>query len=137
MFVVAKATSVGGEGVGEGIFAGMSERRMTEVVAEGYCLGEVFVQAKGAGYGAGYLHHLQGMGKAGPVVIAVWGDKDLGLVHEAAEGFGVDDAVPVALELVADTVGGLEPNAADAKLASPVRGSHAGRRAPGRALPGA
>src|SRR4028118_1770597 len=125
-----------GGGRGEGLFPGVAEGGVAEVVAEGYGFGEVFVEVEGAGDGAGYLHHLQRVGEAGTEVVAVGGYKDLGLVHEAAEGFGVDDPVPVALELVAHTVRGLGPDASRARLAGPVpsrklgrvRRLHAGRR---------
>jgi hypothetical protein len=39
------------------------------------------------------------MGQAGAVVIPRGGEEHLGLVHEAAEGLAMDDAVAVALEL--------------------------------------
>ena len=58
--------------------------------------------------------------------ISVGSDEDLGLVHEAAEGLGVDYAVPVTLELITDAVGGFGPLAAGARLAGPCA-SHAGR----------
>src|SRR3712207_1918461 len=85
-------------------------------------------------------------------MIAVGRDEDLGLVHEAAKGLGVDDTVPVSLELVANPVGGLGSHASGATLAGPgcgirptvagFRGFHAGRlasvmRAPGMMFPGA
>jgi hypothetical protein len=37
-------------------------------------------------------------------MIAVRGDEDLRLVHKSAESFRVDDAIPVALELVTNPV---------------------------------
>ena len=97
---MAEGAAVGGEDAGEGLFAGMAEGGMAKVVAQGYRLGEVFVEVEGAGYGAGDLHHLEGMGKAGSEVVTVWRDKDLGLVHEAAKRLRVDYAVSVALEIV-------------------------------------
>jgi hypothetical protein len=91
--------------------------------------------------------------KACPEVVAVRGDEDLGLVHEPAERLGVDNAVPIALEVVADTVGRLGPGAAYAVLYGPcgrivaktdtgALGSHAlrpapARRGPTRVFPGA
>src|SRR3712207_1625941 len=101
----------------------MTEGGMAEVVAEGYSLGEVFVQVQRAGYGASDLHHLQGVGQAGAIVVAIGGDEDLCFVHEAAEGFSVDDAVPVALEVVPDAVEGLGPPPPGATLAGPVGGA--------------
>jgi hypothetical protein len=45
VLVVAEAASMGGEGVGEGILAGVAERGMAEVVSERNRLRQVFVQA--------------------------------------------------------------------------------------------
>src|SRR5215211_2438725 len=119
VFVVAEGAAVGRQGAGEGFFSGVSEGGVAEVVAEGDRLRKVLVEAESTGYGTGDLHHLQGVRKACPEVVAVRGDEDLGLVHQPAEGLGVDNAIPVALELVADTVGRLGPGAAYAVLYGP------------------
>jgi hypothetical protein len=44
------------------------------------------------------------MREASAEVIAIRRDKDLRLVHQPAKGLGVDDAVSIALELVAHPV---------------------------------
>jgi hypothetical protein len=119
VIVMAEGASVSCEGAGEGFFSGVTERGVAEIVAEGDRLREVFVETERAGYGTGYLHHLQGVREACPEVVAVRGDEDLGLVHEPAEGLGVDNAVPVALEVVADVVGRLRPRASRAVLHGP------------------
>jgi hypothetical protein len=119
VFVVAEGASVSLEDVGEGFFSSVAEGGVAEIVAEGDRLGQVFIEAESSGYGTGYLHHLQGVREACPEVVAIRGDEDLGLVHEPAEGLGVDDAVPIALEVVADTVGRLGPGAAYAVLYGP------------------
>src|ERR671913_1260535 len=119
VFVVAKGASVSLENAGEGFFSRVAEGGVAEIVAEGDRLREVFVEAESTGYGTGYLHHLQGMREACSEVVAVRGDEDLGLVHEPAEGLGVDNAVPVTLEVVAYTVGRLGPGAAYAVLYAP------------------
>jgi hypothetical protein len=119
VIVMAEGASVSCEGAGEGFFSGVTEWGVAEIVAEGDRLCEVFVEAESAGYGTGYLHHLQGVREARPEVVAVRGDEDLGLVHEPAEGLGVDNAVPVALEVVADAVGRLRPQASRAVLHGP------------------
>src|SRR5215210_3701049 len=151
MFVMAEGASVGCEGAGEGFFSSVTEGGVAEIVAEGDRLCEVFVEAESTGYGAGYLHHLQRVREACPEVVAVRGDEDLGLVHEPAEGLGVDYAVPVALEVVADAVGRLRSRASCAVLYGPCRrilaeadswsgGSHTRRpasRGPTRVFPGA
>jgi hypothetical protein len=85
----------------------MSEGGVTEVVAEGDSLGEILVEAKGPCDGARDLHHLQGVREASAKVVAIRRDKDLRLVQQPAKGFGMDDAVSIALELVAHPVGQL------------------------------
>ena len=146
VFVVAEGASVGREGAGEGFFSCVTEGGVAEIVAERDRLREVFVEAESAGYGTGYLHHLKGVREACPEVVAVGGDEDLGLVHEPAEGLGVDNSVPVALEVVANTVGRLGPEAAYAVLNGPcgrvmaeadtgLPGFHALRPAPARRGP--
>ena len=54
-----------------------------------------------AGDGAGDLRDFEGVGEAVAEVVGVAAGEDLGLGFEAAEGAGVDDAVAVALEVVA------------------------------------
>src|SRR3954468_18625160 len=101
MFVVAKGAPMGDEDAGKGFFAGVAKGGMTEIMTEGDGLGKVLIKAQRTGDGTRDLHHLQGVGKTGAEVVAVRGNKDLRLVHQATEGLGVDDAVPVPLELVA------------------------------------
>ncbi len=78
------------------------------------------------------------MREARAEVIPIGRYEDLRLVHEPPEGFGMDYAVPVALEFVADAVGRLGLYAARATLTAPpgqsgARGfgfpAHAGFRA--------
>ena len=82
----------------EGLFAEVAERRVPEVVPEGDGLGEVFVQADRSGGGARDLRDLERVREAHPVVIALRGDEDLGLVLQPPECLRVHDAVPVTLE---------------------------------------
>src|ERR687898_2108440 len=151
VFVVAEGAAVSLEDAGEGVFSHVAAGGVAEIVAEGDRLRQVFVEAESSGYGTGYLHHLQRVREACPEVIAIRGDENLSLMHEPAEGLGVNDAVPVALEVVADTVGRLGPGAAHALLYGPCGrvvakadtgslGSHAlrpARRGPTRVFPGA
>ena len=71
---------------------------MTQVVRQADGLDQVFIGAQRPGDGAADLGHFQGVGQAGAVVIAFVVDEDLGLVFQAAEGGGMQDAVAVALE---------------------------------------
>ena len=73
---------------------------MAEVVRQRQRLGQVFVEAEDAADRAGDLRDLDAVGQARAVVIALMVDEHLGLVLQAAEGAGVDDAVAVALERV-------------------------------------
>ena len=56
------------------------------------------VEAEGAGDGAGHLCHLDGVGEARAVVIALVIDENLRLVLQETEGLGMDDPVPVPRE---------------------------------------
>ena len=79
-------------------------------------LGQILVEAQGAGDGAGDLGHLDAMGEARAVMIALVMDEDLGLVLQAPEGRGMDDPVPVALENRAHGALRLGPAAAAASV---------------------
>ena len=103
--VVVEAAIVAHAGV-ERVLAGMAERRVAEIVAERDRFGEIVVEPKRPGERARDLRHLDGMGEAGAEMVALVIDEDLGLVGEAAEGGGMDDAVAVALELAARRRGG-------------------------------
>jgi hypothetical protein len=82
----------------EAELAGMAERGVAEVVAEGDGLGQVLVEPQADRHGPGDLRHLEHMGQAGAVMVAGRGEEDLGLVLEPPEGLGMDDPVPVALK---------------------------------------
>src|SRR5690606_8424030 len=115
------------------VLPGMPERRVAEIVREAHGLDEILVEAHRPGDRAGDLSHLERMREARAVVVAFVVDEDLGLVDEAAEGRGVDDAVAVALELVAIGGGrlGISP-AARFGVVGGVRGERALPRARGR-----
>jgi hypothetical protein len=82
----------------EGAFAGVGEGRMTEIVGERNGFGKVLVEAERPGQRARHLADLEGVGQAGAKMLALVAEEDLGLVLEAPEGGGMDDAVAVALE---------------------------------------
>ncbi len=85
------------------LLPGVPERRVAEVVAEPDRLDEVLVQPQRARDAAGDAGRLERVGQARAVVVALGGDEDLGLVHQPAEGLGVNDAVAVALKGRAET----------------------------------
>ncbi len=98
--VVERESVLAHSGV-EGLLSGMAERRMADVVNEGESFGEIDVEIQGSGYRARDLRDFQRMRQAIAEVIAVASRKDLRFGFEAAEGTGVNDAVAVALVVVA------------------------------------
>ena len=98
------------------VLAGVPARAVAAVVAEGDGLGERDVEPERGGDAAGHLGHLEGVGEAGALVV-VREDEDLGLAGQPAEGGGVEDAVPIALEAGAPRV----------RLLLPLRGAPAPR----------
>ena len=98
----------------QGILARVPERRVSEIVDQRDALGQILVAIERTGERAGDLRDLDGMGEPGPVMVALMGDEDLGLVLHAAEGGGMDDAVAVALERRAGRALGLPVLAAAA-----------------------
>jgi hypothetical protein len=87
-----------GEELGQGLLARVAERRVADVVAQGDRLGQVLVQAERLGDRPADGRDFEGVGQARAVMVAVGGQEDLGLVFEASEALGVEDAIPVALE---------------------------------------
>ena len=106
-------------------FAGVPERRVTDVVNQGQSLDQVHVKAELAGDGAGNLRHLQRVSQPVAKMIGETAGKNLGLGLQPAESAGMNDPVAVALEIVAIGVLGLG-NAASAGLLHPhgVVGQH-------------
>ena len=98
--VVVEAAETG-QALVERALAGMAEGRMAEIVGERHRLGQVLVEAERAGERTGDLHHFQGVGEPGAVVVALVVDENLRLVGKPAEGAGMDDAVAIAAEIVA------------------------------------
>src|SRR5712671_442203 len=93
--------AVGTHGGIERLFARMAEGRMAEVVYEGEGFSQVYVEAEGSGNGARYLRDFDGVGEAVAEVVGVAASENLSLIFETAEGASVDNAVAVALEIVA------------------------------------
>ncbi len=92
----------------------MAKGRVPEIMAERHRLGQIGIEAKRIRDGACDLGHLDRVGQAGAVVIALMFDEDLRLVLEATKGRGVDDPVAVALKWRAKgrNALGVEPPAA-------------------------
>src|SRR5215831_6496957 len=101
MKVVIKAIAVAAHDRIQGALAGVAEWRMANVVNQGQCLHQVFIQGQLGGDGAGDLGHLDSVREAVAKVIGITPRKDLGLVLQPAESAGMDHAVTVALKIVA------------------------------------
>src|SRR3954451_18471468 len=82
----------------ERLLAGMTERRVAEIMRQRQRLGEVLVEAESARDGAGDLRDFDTVSQAGAIMVALVIDEDLGLVLEAPERGRMDDAVAVALK---------------------------------------
>ena len=81
--------------------AGMAERRMAEIVRQRQRFREVLVQPQLPRQSAGDLCHLQRMGQAGAVMVALMEHEHLGLVLQAAERGGMDHPVAIPAERAA------------------------------------
>ena len=101
-----------GNQIVEDPLAGMPERRVPEIVAEGNRFGQLLVQAKHLGDAAGDLGHLEGVRQPGAVVVAGRRKEHLRLVLEAAEGLAVDDPIAIALKRRTDGILGFGAEAA-------------------------
>ena len=87
--------------------AGVAEGRVAEVVGERDGFGQILVEPQRAGDRAGHLADFERVGQPGAEMLALVAEEDLGLVLEAPEGGGMDDAVAVALEFRAGRAVGL------------------------------
>src|SRR3989344_4610335 len=79
-------------------FAGVAKRRMPEVVAEGDCLREIFIETECTSDITTDLRDFHGVGKTRTYMIKRSRDKDLRFSLQAAKSLRVDDAVAVTLE---------------------------------------
>ena len=79
-------------------FSGVAKGRVAQVMGQADGLGQVLVQAQGAGNGAGDLRHLQRMGQPGAVQVPFRGQEYLGLLLQAAERLAVQHPVAVTLK---------------------------------------
>ena len=95
--VVIEATEIS-QMVVECAFAGMAEWGMAEIVSQGECLAEIFIEAERARQRAGDLRHFERMRQPRPVMVALVIDEHLRLVGQPAECRGVDDPVAIAAE---------------------------------------
>ena len=81
---------------------------MSDIVDQGQSLGEIFVELKSTGNGAGDLGHFHGVSEPAAKVIGVAVGEDLSLTGQPPESAGVNDASAIALKGVAIGVFPLE-----------------------------
>lgn len=79
-------------------FTRMTERSVTEVMAERNRLSERLIEPQTHGNCPRNLRHLKGVGEPCSVMVTLGREKSLGFVLEPAEGVGVNYPVPVALK---------------------------------------
>jgi len=89
----------------ESLFSGVAEGRMADVVDQGQRFDQVTVQSELGGDGTRDLRDFDGVGQAIAKVVGVAARENLSLRLQTAEGAGMDDAVAVALKIVAVGMG--------------------------------
>ena len=104
-------------------FSGMRKGRMADIVREGQRLGQVFIQSERRCDRPGDLRDLDRMRKPVAEMVVQAGGEDLRLVLQTAKCAGVDDAIAVALEIVAVRVGEARDNAGPAIARQETEGS--------------
>ncbi|MPN05154.1 hypothetical protein SDC9_152404 [bioreactor metagenome] len=80
----------------EHVLAGVSKRRVPEIVPQRDCLRQVFVEPQRAGDRPRNLADLQRMRQPRAVMVALRREEHLRFVLEPSEGLAVENAVPVA-----------------------------------------
>src|SRR5437763_14636 len=115
----------------KGALAGVSERRMAEVMGKRQRFRQILIETKLARERAGNLRHLERVSEASAIVIAFVEYEHLGFVLEPAERGRVNDPVAVAPERAAGLAGRLleQPPPAEFGVASVerARSSHSDR----------
>ena len=99
--VVIEGKSVQAHGGIERLFSGVAKGWMTDVVDQGESFDQVSVESELGGDGARDLRDFDGVGQTIAKVVGVAAREDLRFRFETAEGAGMDDAVAVALKVVA------------------------------------
>jgi hypothetical protein len=83
------------------VLAGVTERRMAEIVGKTDGLDEILIEVHGSSDGACDLRHFKGVSEAGPVQIPFMIDEDLCLVDQSPESGRVNHPIAIPLELAA------------------------------------
>src|SRR5439155_1905741 len=82
-------------------FAGMPERRMTDIMGQRQSFRQILAQTQDRRDGAGDLRNLKGVRKTIAEVIGQAGSEDLSLILQTPECSRVDYAVAIAAKFVA------------------------------------
>jgi hypothetical protein len=82
-------------------FAGMAKRGMPKIVSQRQSFGELFVQSESNRERTGHLGNFYGVRKTVAEMIAETGGENLRLPFHAAESAGMDNAITIALKIVA------------------------------------
>ena len=93
-----REAAAGPQALVEGVFAGVAERRMADVVHQGQGLDQILVQPQGPADRAGDRRHFLRVREPRAMVVAHVAGEDLHLPAQAAEGARMHDPVAVALE---------------------------------------
>ena len=99
--VVVEEKAVGAHGGVQSLLAGVAKRRMAQVMHQRERFGQIDVEIECARDGARNLRHFNSVGEPVAEVVGIAAGENLGLGFEAAKSAGVDDAVAVALKVVA------------------------------------
>jgi hypothetical protein len=95
---IVREPAVIGQALIERVLAGMSKRRMANVVKQGQRLDQVLVQPQRSADRASDRRHLMRVGQPRAVIVAHLAGEDLHLAAQAAERAAMHDPVAVALE---------------------------------------
>ena len=76
----------------------VSKRRVTEIVSESRSLRQILIERKPPRDSSRNLRHLKSVGQTRSVMVVLRTEENLSLVHQSAEGFAMNNPVPVALK---------------------------------------
>jgi hypothetical protein len=99
--IVVEGEAMLAHGGVEGLFTGVAEGRMADIVNQAEGFDQIGVEVEGSGNSARDLGDFEAVGEAIAEVIRIAAGENLRLGLETAEGAGVNDPVAVALKVVA------------------------------------
>ena len=81
---------------GQGLLAGVTKRRVSDIVTKAYRLGQVLVESESSRHRPSHLGDLDGMCHSGDKMVAVGVEENLSFVLQTSEGLAVNDSIPVS-----------------------------------------